>query len=57
MMKKPRFFQVKQIKHLNLLWKFYLKRGKQNEMADGMRSDLFYGFVRELAAGCYKSEK
>ncbi len=25
----PRFFQVKQIKHLNLRWKFYLKRGKQ----------------------------
>ena len=28
-----------------------------SEMADGMRPDLFYAFVRELAAGCYKSEK
>jgi len=23
-------------------------------MADGMRPDLFYAFVRELAAGCNK---
>ena len=28
-----------------------------NEMADGMRPDLFYSFIRELAAGCYRSEK
>ena len=28
-----------------------------SEMADGMRPDLFYGFVREMAAGCYRSEK
>lgn len=28
-----------------------------SEMANGMRPDLFYGFVRELAAGCYRSEK
>ena len=28
-----------------------------SEMADGMRPDLFYAFVRELAAGCYRSEK
>jgi len=28
-----------------------------SEMADGMRPDLFYGFVRELATGCYRSEK
>ena len=27
------------------------------EMADGMRPNLFYSFVKELAAGCYKSEK
>ena len=28
-----------------------------NEMADGMRPELFYGFVRELAAGCYRADK
>jgi len=28
-----------------------------NEMADGMRPELFYGFVRELAAGCYHADK
>jgi len=28
-----------------------------SEMADGMRPNLFYEFVRELAAGCYRSEK
>jgi hypothetical protein len=26
-------------------------------MANGMRSELFYGFVREMAACCYRSEK
>jgi hypothetical protein len=33
------------------------QKRQANEIADGMRPDLFYGFVRELAAGCYKSEK
>ena len=33
------------------------QKRQANEMADGMRPDLFYGFVRELTAGCYKSEK
>jgi len=33
------------------------QKRQASEMADGMRPDLFYGFVRELAAGCYKSEK
>ena len=33
------------------------QKSQSNEMADGMRPDLFYGFVRELAVGCYKSEK
>ena len=28
-----------------------------NEMADGMRPELFYGFIRELAAGCYRADK
>ena len=28
-----------------------------NEMADGMRPELFYGFIRELAAGCYHGDK
>jgi len=26
-------------------------------MADGMRPELFYGFIRELAAGCYHADK
>ena len=33
------------------------QKRQANEVADGMRPDLFYGFIRELAAGCYKSEK
>ena len=33
------------------------QKRQTSEMADGMRPDLFYGFVRELAAGCYRSEK
>ena len=28
-----------------------------NEMADGMKPELFYGFIRELAAGCYRADK
>ena len=33
------------------------QKRQANEVADGMRPELFYGFIRELAAGCYKSEK
>ena len=33
------------------------QKRQANEMANGMRPDLFYGFIRELAAGCYRSEK
>ena len=33
------------------------QKRQASEMANGMRPDLFYGFVRELAAGCYRSEK
>ena len=33
------------------------QKRQANEIADGMRPDLFYNFVRELAAGCYRSEK
>jgi hypothetical protein len=32
------------------------QKRQASEMADGMRPDLFYGFIRELAAGCYRSE-
>ena len=28
-----------------------------NEMADGMKPELFYCFIRELAAGCYRADK
>ena len=27
------------------------------DLSCGMRPDLFYGFIRELTAGCYRSEK
>jgi Uri superfamily endonuclease len=30
------------------------QKRQTSEMANGMRPDLFYDFVRELAAGCYK---
>ena len=33
------------------------QKRQANEMADGMRPELFYGFVRELAAGCYRADK
>jgi hypothetical protein len=33
------------------------QKRQTSEIANGMRPDLFYGFVRELAAGCYRSEK
>ena len=31
------------------------QKRQASEMADGMRPDLFYGFIRELSAGCYRS--
>uniref|UniRef100_A0A6C0H3D2 C2H2-type domain-containing protein n=1 Tax=viral metagenome TaxID=1070528 RepID=A0A6C0H3D2_9ZZZZ len=33
------------------------QKRQASEMADGMRPNLFYEFIRELAAGCYRSEK
>jgi len=33
------------------------QKRQMNEMADGIRPELFYGFVRELAAGCYRADK
>ena len=42
---------------LEFAMKVLSQKRQASEMADGMRPDLFYGFVRELAAGCYRSEK
>ncbi len=33
------------------------QKRQANEMADRMRPELFYSFVRELAAGCYRTDK
>ena len=32
------------------------QKRQANEMADGMRPELFYSFIRELAAGCYRAD-
>ena len=32
------------------------QKRQANEMADGMRPELFYSFIRELAAGCYRPD-
>ena len=52
-------YQVYKIKVKMLLFAMEILSQKRqaNEMADGMRPDLFYSFIRELAAGCYRSEK
>lgn len=40
---------------LEFAMKVLSQKRQASEMADGMRPDLFYGFVKELAAGCYRS--
>jgi hypothetical protein len=50
-------FSIKTNEALEFAMNVLSQKRQVNEMADGMRPDLFYGFVRELAAGCYKSEK
>ena len=32
------------------------QKRQANEMANGMRPELFYGFIREVAAGCYHAD-
>jgi hypothetical protein len=39
---------------LEFALKVLSQKRQANEMADGLRPELFYSFVRELAAGCYK---
>ena len=51
------YFSSKTNEALEFAMNVLSQKRQVNEMADGMRPDLFYGFVRELAAGCYKSEK
>jgi len=50
-------FSSQTIEALEFAMEVLSQKRQASEMADGMRPDLFYGFVRELAAGCYKSEK
>ena len=33
------------------------QKRQANEIADGMKPELFYSFIRELAAGCYRVDK
>ena len=33
------------------------QKRQANEIADGMKPELFYSFIRELAAGCYRADK
>jgi len=32
------------------------QKRQANEIANGMRPELFYGFIREVAAGCYHAD-
>jgi hypothetical protein len=50
-------FSTKTNEALEFVMDVLSQKRQASEMADGMRPDLFYGFVRELAAGCYRSEK
>jgi hypothetical protein len=45
------------LKNIYQIMEILSQKRQANEMADGMRPDLFYSFIRELAAGCYRSEK
>jgi hypothetical protein len=50
-------FASKTNEALEIVMDILSQKRQTSEMANGMRPDLFYGFVRELAAGCYRSEK
>jgi hypothetical protein len=42
---------------LEFVMKVLSQKRQANEMADGMKPELFYSFIRELAAGCYRADK
>jgi hypothetical protein len=50
-------FSTKTNEALEFVMNVLSQKRQVNEMADGMRPELFYGFVRELAAGCYRVDK
>jgi len=50
-------FSTKTNEVLEFVMNVLSQKRQVNEMADGMRPELFYGFVRELAAGCYRADK
>ena len=50
-------FSTKTNDALEFVMNVLSQKRQVNEMADGMRPELFYGFIRELAAGCYRADK
>ena len=50
-------FSTKTNNALEFVMNVLSQKRQVNEMADGMRPELFYGFIRELAAGCYHGDK
>jgi hypothetical protein len=49
-------FSTKTNDALQFVMNVLSQKRQANEMADGMRPELFYSFIRELAAGCYKPD-
>jgi hypothetical protein len=50
-------FSIKTNDALEFVMKVLSQKRQANEMADGMKPELFYSFIRELAAGCYRADK
>jgi hypothetical protein len=50
-------FSTKTNNALEFVMNVLSQKRQVNEMANGMRPELFYGFIRELAAGCYHADK
>ena len=47
-------FSIKTKEALDFAMDVMSQKRQANEIANGMRPDLFYSFIREIAAGCYK---
>ena len=47
-------FSIKTKEALDFAMDIISQKRQANEIANGMRPDLFYSFIREIAAGCYK---
>lgn len=54
---KGEHFASKTNEALEIAMDILSQKRHTSETANGIRPDLFYGFVRELVAGCYRSEK